>query len=220
MHTLAPAVLADLSRRFGTPAAVALDWAVSPEELQFVRATSKGGTRCHDVTLLIFGPDGRLALIQKPGYPPGVWRNPGGGVAPGEDVAAGAAREALEETGLTVDLERYLLRAHVTFRAPGLAPLPWATHVFTARTSQTELAPRDTGEIRACHWFTLAELTGPIRQAIRQAPRRLLHYRAWLHDACAAALAGAPLPPPSSWQRRRRLCYNKPRKVRRGDRHP
>lgn len=193
-------MLADLARRYGEPVTAHLTWPVTDSDVQFVRSTQKGGVRAHDVTLFIFGPDGRVALIRKPGYPDGVWRNPGGGVAPGEEVAAGAVREALEETGLTIALERYLLRAHVQFAAPAAGQVAWVTHVFTARTAEVRCAPRDTHEILGCDWFALAELTGAIRRAILQTPRRLLHYRAWLHDACAAALQGARLPDPEPYR--------------------
>lgn len=200
MHTLAPADLADLARRHGNPGTARFDWSVSEEEAAFVRLTQKGGVRANDVTLFICGPDGRVALIRKPNYPAGVWRNPGGGVEPGEDVAAAAVREALEETGLDIEVERYLLRAHPTFVPPGSAPIAWVTHVFTARSAATAVAPRDTKEITDCRWFAPADLTGPIKQAIMRTSRNLLHYRAWLHDACAAALAGAPLPDPAGYR--------------------
>ncbi len=200
MHTLAPAILADLVRRHGQPDTVQLTWPITDTEAQFIRSTQKGGRRAHDVTLFIFGPDDHIALIQKHNYPDGVWRNPGGGVNPGEDVVAGARREALEETGLTVTVERYLLRVHVSFVAPHEDAIAWVTHVFTARTPDPECAPQDTREIRSCGWFALADLTGPIRQAILGAPGRLFRYRAWLHDACAAALAGGRPPTPEPYQ--------------------
>jgi len=49
---------------------------------------------------------GRLLLIERsPGSSqPGKWAIPAGYLDYGEDVRAGAAREALEETGLTVDV--------------------------------------------------------------------------------------------------------------------
>lgn len=224
MHTLDPDILARLEAAYGRPQVHHLEWPVTLPELETVRASTRGW-RFHDVTLFIFDGAGRVALIRKPQYPPGVWRNPGGGVAPGEDFAAGARREALEETGLEVELERYLLRVHVTFvgpagagegapgapAAPGASaapgalsgscapaagapgtPIPWVTHVFTARATGGSLVPRDTREIAAAGWFTLADLTGPIAAAIQRSGRRLLAYRAWLHATAAAALGAAP----------------------------
>jgi 8-oxo-dGTP diphosphatase len=48
--------------------------------------------------------DGRVALIRR-GRPPqeGEWSIPGGALELGETLREGAAREALEETGLTVE---------------------------------------------------------------------------------------------------------------------
>ena len=72
--------------------------------------------RTHDVTLFILDPSQRLALIRKPHFAADVWRPPGGGIKPGEDFVAGAVREALEETGLHVELRRYLVASRAVFR--------------------------------------------------------------------------------------------------------
>ena len=64
-------------------------------------------------------------------------------------LAAGAVREALEETGLRVALQRYLVESRVVFRNGGRAP-PWRTHVLLARTQDPELAPAHPAAIEAC----------------------------------------------------------------------
>ncbi|MDX6474966.1 MAG: hypothetical protein QOH95_477, partial [Gaiellaceae bacterium] len=141
-----------------------------------------------DVTLFILDPDDRIALIRKPHFAEGIWRPPGGGIKPGEDFVLGAKREALEETGLRVELERYLVASRASFL---YAPhdVPWRTHVFSARTADTELEPRDAEEIAGARWGTLEELAGPIRARLLATGRELWRYRVALHDAALEALA-------------------------------
>jgi ADP-ribose pyrophosphatase YjhB (NUDIX family) len=177
-------ILAPIRAQFGTP--VVLHWQdeVSEEEMELIRRESG---RRHDVTLFIFDPEGRLALIQKPSYPPDVWRPPGGGVRAGEDFVCGVGREGLEETGVEISLRRYLVRTEAMFRL-GRRVEPWQTHVFSASTEARVLIPVDTHEIAAARWGTTAELGGPIRRAILSTGRPLWRYRAALHDAALEVL--------------------------------
>ena len=146
--------------------------------------------RFHDVTLFILerarppaaAGGRRLALIRKPHFARDVWRPPGGGIKPGEDATDGAVREALEETGLRVELRRYLVEAHAIFRNGG-RELPWVTHVLLAETEDTELAPQDPGEIAEARWGTPAELAGPLREILLGTGRAFWRYRVALHDA-------------------------------------
>lgn len=180
------AILGPLRQRYGDPRVLRWEGEVSPEE--YALATYEAG-RTHDVTLFIFAGD-RLALIRKPMYPDGIWRPPGGGVHEGEDFVAGAAREALEETGLEIELERYLVATEAEFRC-GDKRLEWRTHVFSARAVPGDnllLAPRDAKEIEAARWGTLAELDGPIRERILATGRALWRYRIALHDEVGEAL--------------------------------
>lgn len=171
--------------QFGKPRVVRLEHEIGEDELAFVRATQKHG-RAHDITLFIFD-NHRLALIRKPMFRPPIYRAPSGGLNPGESFEEGAKREALEETGLEIDLVKYLLRIHVRFTSEG-DHLDWTSHVFKARAVGGELEPRDKSEIAETVYGELEELQGPIRQALLNSGRGLLAYRVALTDAAVEVL--------------------------------
>lgn len=178
---------ARLRERLGEPALLAWEGNVSAEE--YLLATYNP-ERTHDVTFFVTNGE-RLALIRKHHFAEGLWRPPGGGIKPGEDVTAGIRREALEETGLRVEPVRYLVLAEATFRNGG-RELAWRTHVVHATTGDLELEAQDTVEIEAARWGTLAELAGPLRERLLATGRAFWRYRVALHDAALAALR---LPP-------------------------
>jgi ADP-ribose pyrophosphatase YjhB (NUDIX family) len=178
------AILAPVRDRYGTPVVLAWDGEIS--DIEWTIATHNP-TRTHDVTLFILDPARRLALIRKPHFAADVWRPPGGGIKPGEDFTAGAAREALEETGLRVELRRYLVASQAVFRNAG-RELQWRTHVLLAETPDTELAPDDPEEIADARWGTLEELAGPLRDRLLAEDRAFWRYRVALHDAALALL--------------------------------
>ena len=178
------AVLAPLRERYGEP--VVLEWEGEITAREHALATYNP-RRMHDVTLFILDRSDRIALIRKPHFQEGVWRPPGGGIKPGEDFVAGAEREALEETGLRVRLDRYLVASEARF-VYERHELPWRTHVFSAHTSDTELAPRDPEEIAGARWGTLDELAGPLRERLLATGHAFWRYRVALHDAALQAL--------------------------------
>lgn len=178
------AVLAPLRRRYGEPQTLEWEGEISRREHSLA---TYDPSRTHDVTLFIFNGE-RLALIRKPHYEKGIWRPPGGGVKRGEAFVAAAQREALEETGVPVELRRYLVAATARF-AYGRDEVPWRTHVFLATAGTDELAPQDIEEIEAARWGTLAELQGTLRERLLATGRAFWRYRVALHDAAAAALA-------------------------------
>jgi len=173
-----------LRGRYGTPAALAWDGEISDVEWG---VATYNPNRFHDVTLFILDPEDRIALIRKPHFALDVWRPPGGGIKPDEDPTTGAMREALEETGLRVTLERYLVEADASFRNGG-RELRWRTHVLLARAVDTELAPDDPGEIADARWGTLEELAGPLRAILLATGRAFWRYRVALHDTALQSL--------------------------------
>jgi ADP-ribose pyrophosphatase YjhB (NUDIX family) len=178
-------VLAPVRALLGTPAVLPWDGEISDIEWKIA---THNPARTHDVTLFVLDPARRIALIRKPHFAADVWRPPGGGVKPGEDFVAGAVREALEETGLRVELRRYLVASDATFRNAGRA-LPWHTHVLLAETEDEELAPSDAEEIAEARWGTLEELAGPLRERLLAEDREFWRYRVALHDAALARLS-------------------------------
>jgi len=168
-----------LRERYGEPAV--LEWEGEISDVEWGVATYNPN-RFHDVTLFILDPSRRLALIRKPHFAHDVFRPPGGGIKPGEDPTEGAVREALEETGLQVELRSYLVEARAVFRNGG-RELPWLTHVLLAETQDTELAPDDPDEIAEARWGTLDELRGPLREILLATGRAFWRYRVALHDA-------------------------------------
>jgi len=180
------AVLGPARARYGEPRVLRLVQPVDRAELDLVVASGRRHDRRHDVTFFVFNGE-RLALIRKPHFLPGVWRPPSGGLRPGESLEEGVAREALEELGAEIALERYLVRAEARFRH-GNEWIDWRTHVFSAATDADELLPTDTVEIAAARWGTAEELAGPIRSAALATGRGLWRYRVALHDAAIAAL--------------------------------
>lgn len=190
------AVVRELEARYGVPRTLEMTLVMAePEYALCRRAASRG--RAHDVTLVIpRGPDsrrGEIAGIRKWSYPPGLFRPPSGGVEPGEAFAAGAVREAWEETGLEVSLDRYLVRASARFECDGDA-LAWTTHVFSARWLGGEIGPRDTREIAEARWVTIAALNGEMRERMLSLESAGFRYRVALHDAALAALEEGPWP--------------------------
>ena len=84
--------------------------------------------------------------------------------------------------------DRYLVVAEASFvHEP--RDLPWRTHVFSARTTDAVLEPRDANEIAGARWGTLAELAGPLRDRLLATGHAFWRYRVALHDAALAALA-------------------------------
>ncbi len=177
-----------IEARYGRPGEAAFLADSTPAEFAFLKQTIRDG-RSQDVTLLVRRA-ALVAMIRKPAYPPGCFRAPGGTAKPGEDLVAAGVREGREETGLDVRFERYIVRAHVTFRC-GTESIQWVTHVFTAAADSGELEPRDRAEVAEARWFTPEEYRR-MNTTLACAPLSGLRYRAALQEAAWAALRQSP----------------------------
>ncbi len=178
-------IIRDVEQRYGTPIEIAREYEMTPEQLDIVRLGMKQG-RCHDVTLVIVDDERNIVVIRKPSYPLGAYRTPSGGIEVGELFDNGAIREAKEETGLDIVLEKYLIRANVRFRC-GSEVIDWTTHVLQALPTGGILQPIDTKEIVEARKATIAEITGPIREVLLATGSPGLRYRAEL-DGLAVEL--------------------------------
>ncbi len=132
-------IVQELVFTFGEPDVERWDVPMTDKELDGVER-HLGLGRAHDVSLVI-QKESRLAVIRKSGYPPGAYRFPSGGIHPEESFLDGAVREALEETGLSVRIEDYLLQVHATF-VSGLRP---SASALGATAGPRQSALRDGG---------------------------------------------------------------------------
>jgi 8-oxo-dGTP pyrophosphatase MutT (NUDIX family) len=179
-------IVQELVFTFGEPEVERWDVPMTEREVEGVERHLNLG-RAHDVSLVI--QDGeKLAVIRKSGYPPGAYRLPSGGVHPEESFVDGAVREALEETGLSVRIEDYLLQVHATF-VSGERRAKWTTHVMLAHPFEGSLAPRDTAEIEGARWIDWPELIDEVNPLLRDSGLGGLGYRARLHDRVRAILS-------------------------------
>lgn len=95
-------------------------------------------------SLAIISEEEKFLLVQRRDMP--VWVIPGGGIEPGEDPSEAAKREALEETGLEVE---------ITAKLGTFSKKNWLTdetHVFVARPAGGALCLGP--ESRDLVWFT------------------------------------------------------------------
>ena len=173
-------IILELEKKYGQPEEKSFAYEMTDREFGVVRGSQKHG-RAHDVTLFII-KDGQVVVIRKPMYPPGAYRAPSGGIAPGEPFEVGALREAYEETGLVVSLEKYTLRAKVRFSHRSEV-INWTSHVFTASSIGSELQPIDTHEIAEARFVTVDELMGSIKNELLVSGSTGLRYRSELNDS-------------------------------------
>ncbi|HEY3895618.1 MAG TPA: NUDIX hydrolase [Pseudonocardiaceae bacterium] len=112
------------------------------------------GIRC--VGAVVFNGAGRLLLIRRAHEPGrGLWSVPGGRVEPGESDHAAVIREVTEETGLAVEVVRWLGTVHRA--APGGAV--FEIHDYRCRaTGGTIRAGDDADDARWCDEQDLAAL--------------------------------------------------------------
>ena len=176
-------MIAEMEGRYGTPRKLTMTLEISPPEFSMLRGSRKH-ERNHDITMFIFRDRDYLefAAIAKHMFPTGAFRAPSGAANPGESLEDGARREAMEETGLKIELDRFILFIDARFTC-GPEAERWRSLVFTAFCTGGILGHLDEEEIRETSWVTLEELQRPIRKVLLETGMGLFAYRVALHDA-------------------------------------
>ncbi len=169
----------DIQKIYGKPRELTMSFPMHSSEFDMLKESMKDG-RNSDVTLFIF-KDKKIIVIAKPWYPEGLYRAPSGGIKPGEDMELSAKREAYEETGVEIELRKYVLRINVTFTC-GQASEKWTSHIFTARYVSGVLKPIDTREIKKVNLMSLKELAS-LKEKLLSQDSGGLRYRAALTEA-------------------------------------
>jgi 8-oxo-dGTP pyrophosphatase MutT (NUDIX family) len=98
------AEITELTARFGQPAIVCETLRIK----SMFGALDERPARVAEVVPVIRRPNGRLLTMTKANYPPDAYRLPSGGIHKGEPILTALLRETYEETGLTVEVRRFL----------------------------------------------------------------------------------------------------------------
>lgn len=167
-----------IEKEFRKPKELEMSFPMGKREFDDLLHSMRDG-RSSDITLLIF-KDNRVIVIAKPWYPNGLWRIPSGGWKPDESLIECAEREAYEETGAKIKLEKYILRINVTFTYNN-KKVKWTSHIFVARYLKGKLRPVDTKEIKKVGLLTLEKLE-KLKPLLLKQNSGGLAYRAFLTE--------------------------------------
>lgn len=174
--------LAALHQEYGVPRYVEFGVEMLPEEFSLVEGSAERG-RYHDVTIFI-RHQGKIVVIEKHAYAQtGIVRAPSGGVNPSESLILAAKREAREETGFDVEIERFVLESHVLLSCEDRPPIHWVSYVFLARVVGGQLGAEDVREISDVQLRSREELLTEIRPLMLASGLGGFEYRAKMTDA-------------------------------------
>jgi 8-oxo-dGTP pyrophosphatase MutT (NUDIX family) len=111
-----------------------------------------------EVVMVVPRTDGRVLLMTKAFYPPGVYRLPTGGIHDGEDPEAALRRELYEETGLILDIQRFLGRLDYEFHR-GDNKISYTSYIYILQPTDEEPHVHDADEqITGFRTASIAEL--------------------------------------------------------------
>ncbi|MFX1300461.1 MAG: NUDIX hydrolase [Promethearchaeota archaeon] len=170
-----------LHQEYGVPRRVEFAVKMRPEEFVLVENSAKRG-RYHDVTIFI-RHQGKIVVIEKHAYAQsGIVRAPSGGANTSESLILAAKREAREETGFEVEIERFVLESHVLLSCRDRPPIPWVSYVFLARVVGGQLGAKDVQEISDVQLRSREELLTEIRPLMLASGLGGFEYRAKMTD--------------------------------------
>jgi 8-oxo-dGTP pyrophosphatase MutT (NUDIX family) len=131
--------ISELSVRLGTP----IMREVPLDDIAFDPVGNP--SRFAEVCMVVRRPAGDVLLSIKTFYPRGAFRLPTGGIDRDEPILDAVLRETLEETGLTLDVKRFL--ATLTYRDGASGPPVFHTFAFLLDDpSGAPVTPRDEDE--------------------------------------------------------------------------
>ncbi len=182
------AEIGELSVLYGAPAHLQCVLKVDHGTLEWW--TSIQPRRRGEVVLFIYRTSGHLILHTKDFYPAGTLRVPSGGVKKREALADAAQREAREETGLEVDIQRFLAVIDFVFQYQDRS-LHFHSYLFQLRETGGELKAKDERE-RICAFVEIlpTELTSVAERLENMPPawRDWGRFRALPHRVAAELL--------------------------------
>jgi 8-oxo-dGTP pyrophosphatase MutT (NUDIX family) len=174
--------LAVLHKQHGVPRRVNFEVNMLPEEFSLVQLCMERGRR-HDVTIFI-QHENKFVVIEKHAYAnSGIFRAPSGGAQPSEGLIAAAQRESREETGFDVEVDRFVLEAHVLLKCGNHPAVPWVSYVFLAHVVGGQLGAKDLKEISDVQLRTRDELLTEVRSLMLASGLGGFEYRAKMTDA-------------------------------------
>ena len=108
-----PSGIEEAISRFGSPEE--REYCLIVQRDAFEERLRKRRKRAAEVVFLVYRPGAKFLVHTKSFYPPGAYRVLTGGIDEGENLVAAVCREAREETGLEISIERFLGILHYRF---------------------------------------------------------------------------------------------------------
>jgi len=191
VRTFGPEELEELERAFGPFSRQAVALEVGPRSDEFWHPMRSRKDRRGEVVLVIQPAPGQVLVHTKTFYPAGIYRLPTGGIAPAEPVLEALHREAAEETGWEVEVERLVSLVEYQFRR-GEEEATFASWAFLLRPlSPGEAHSQDASEQIADFRPVPVRELRDIARALRALPppwQDWGRFRAVVHDVVAREL--------------------------------